>query len=294
MNNKRNILKGIFFILMSALGFALMNFFVKMAGDLPSFQKAFFRNAIATLVALLAVIKSKKSIQKVRGSIWLLILRSALGTIGIVLNFYAVETLALSDASMIQKLSPFVVIILSLIFLKEKVESYQWIAVITAFVGALFIIKPSLSGVSIGSLQAVVGAIMAGAAYTCVRGLSIRGIRGEFIIFFFSAFSCVSLIPFVIVGFVPMTGVQVLYLILVGLCATMGQFGITFAYSYARASQVSVFEYTQTLFAGLLGFFFLSQVPDSYSIVGYFIITSVGIFMIIRGARHKDEKSNNN
>ncbi|MDO5695558.1 MAG: DMT family transporter [Eubacteriales bacterium] len=286
MNKKRYMALGIFCILISSLGFALMQLFVRLAGDLPSVQKTFFRNLIATGVALIPVLKNRQRGVALKGSRWLLLLRSIFGTVGIVLNFFAVEHLSLSDASILQKLSPFVVIILSLIFLKEVVKPYQWAAVVLAFIGAIFVIKPGgETFISVGALAGLCGAVMAGSAYTCLRALSLRGIRGEFIIFFFSAFSCISLLPFVILQFQPMSGMQMIYLLLVGLAATMGQFGITFAYAFAPASRISVFEYSQIVFAALLGFTVLSQVPDIYSIIGYVIIISVGIFMMLRGAK---------
>lgn len=279
---------GVFCILISSLGFALMQLFVRLAGDLPSVQKTFFRNLIATGVALVPVLKSRRGFRDVKGSWGLLLLRSALGTIGIVLNFFAVEHLALADASILQKLSPFILIVLSLIFLKEPVRPYQWAAVAIAFIGAIFVIKPGgETFISVGALAGMGGAFAAGAAYTCLRGLSLRGVKGEFIIFFFSAFSCISLLPWVISGYVPMSGEQIFYLIMVGLAATMGQFGITFAYSFAPAGKISVFEYSQILFAAILGFFVLGQWPDLYSFIGYVIIISVGVFMMLKGKKGK-------
>ena len=49
----KNKTKGILFILLSALSFAVMNVFVKLAGDLPSVQKSFFRNLVAVVFACL-------------------------------------------------------------------------------------------------------------------------------------------------------------------------------------------------------------------------------------------------
>ena len=50
--------RGVVFIILSALLFALMNMFVKLSGDLPVFEKAFFRNAIAAVIALIVLLKN--------------------------------------------------------------------------------------------------------------------------------------------------------------------------------------------------------------------------------------------
>lgn len=295
MLEKRNkaILFGIICILISSFGFALMQLFVKLAGDLPSIQKSFFRNFFAMIIALIPLLKSKRNKLNISGSWGILILRSIFGTLGIVFNFVAVSYLDLGDASLLQKLSPFVIIILSLIFLKEKVHTYQWIAIFIAFIGVIFVVSPTGASFNIGYIYAIGGAIMAGSAYTCVRKLGIKGIKGEFIIFFFSAFSCVSLLPFVLFNYKPMSVGQLVCLVFVGLSAAMGQFGITFAYKFAPAKSISVFEYSQIIFAAILGFIVFSEIPTFNSWIGYLIIISVGIFMILKGAS-SDKKSNNN
>ena len=73
-----------------------------------------------------------------------MILRATFGTVGILCNFYAVDHLVLSDASMLNKMSPFFVIIFSFLLLKEKMSPAQALAVAGAFIGSLFVIKPTL------------------------------------------------------------------------------------------------------------------------------------------------------
>ena len=111
-----NRTKGIIFIMMSAFGFAMMSAFIKLAGDLPSFQKTFFRNIVSVIVALSLILKHKGSFFGKKENQKLLIARSTFGTIGILLNYYAIDRLVLSDANMLNKLSPFFVIIFSAIF----------------------------------------------------------------------------------------------------------------------------------------------------------------------------------
>ncbi len=164
--------------------------------------------------------------------------RSLAGTIGILCNFYAVDHLVLADASMLNKMSPFFAIIFSYFLLKEKVTPVQILAVLGAFAGSLLIIKPSFDfakvlPASIGLL----GGIMAGSAYTCVRMLGKRGVPGSFIVVFFSAFSCLATLPNLIFNYEPMSLYQWAMLILAGVSASIGQFGITAAYRFAPARQ---------------------------------------------------------
>ena len=52
--------KGIACILLAAMGFALMTFFVKLSGDVPTMEKAFFRNAFAAVIACVTLLRSEE------------------------------------------------------------------------------------------------------------------------------------------------------------------------------------------------------------------------------------------
>ena len=283
--NNNNILKGIFCIIIAGFGFALMSLFVKLSGDLPSMQKGFFRNIIAVFISSIPLIKHWKVINTPRNNTgWLvLISRSVFGTIGLVLNFYAISHISLADSSIIQKLSPFIIIILSYIFFKEEMTRFQVFAIIIAFIGITLIIKPSGNNIiSMGALAALLGALCAGIAYTCVRYLGTHNISGEFIIFFFSSLSSLMLLPYLILDYRTMTYYQLSMLILAGISATIGQYGVTFAYKFAAAKNISVFDYSQVLFSGIFGYMFFGEFPDFQSLIGYVIVISVGIVLVLR------------
>lgn len=284
INNKQ---KAIFYIICSAFFFALMNMFVRMSGDLPSIQKSFFRNLVAFFFALFVLIRSDSGFSFQKKNLPAFIGRALFGTLGIFCNFYAVDHLLLSDASILNKLSPFFAILSSYFILNEKITPIQASAVTIAFCGALLVVKPgfAVAGALIPSVIGVIGGFCAGIAYTLVRLLGQRGERGPFIVFFFSGFSCLITLPFLIFDFHPMSGAQILILLLAGLSAAGGQFTITAAYTHAPAREVSVFDYTQIIFAAALGFLFFSQLPDVWSIIGYCAISGVAVWMFIYNQR---------
>lgn len=278
--------KGIMFIVISALCFAVMNLFVKLSGDLPAIQKSFFRNFIAAFIALAILKKSGVGFHIEKKNVPLLLLRAILGTIGIIANFYAIDHLLLSDASIIQKLAPFFVIIFSFLLLKEKVSKQQILSIIIAFIGMLFVVKPSFANSELfASLIAMIGAMSAGMAYTLVRMLSQRGVKGPQIVFYFSLFSCLSVIPYLIFNFQPMTFQQIAYLLLAGIAAAGGQFAVTSAYSHSAGRDISIYDYSQVIFAALLGFIAFGQIPDYLSIIGYFVIFMVTFYMYLQNQR---------
>ena len=258
-----------------------MSLFIRLAGDVPTMQKCFFRNLVAMLIAIAALVKAHQPFRIGKGNLKYLLCRAIGGTCGLICNFYAVDHISISDASMLNKLSPFFAVICSYFVLKEKVKPFQALAVIVAFIGALFIIKPQSISTSLPSFVGMLGGFGAGVAYTMVRKLSQKGERGPFIVFFFSAFSCVVTLPYLIVDYSPMTMAQLVILICAGIAAAGGQFSITAAYSYAPAREISVFDYTQIIFAALMGFIAFGDIPDKFSIIGYVIICSVSVAMFL-------------
>ena len=275
--SKRTV--GVLFILGAALCFALMNLFVNLAGDLPVMQKVFFRNLIASVAVffLLLFQKEKFRIHSKECLFWLF-LRSFVGFLGVILNFYAIDTIgSISDASILNKLSPFFAILFSVFLLKEKPRLYEIGFVALAFLGALFVVKPTFTAASLPALAGVLSGASAGFAYSCVRILGTKGERGMMTVFFFSAFSTLVALPFFIAFYEPMTPFQLFALLMAGVSATGGQFFITAAYRFAPAKEIAVFDYSQVLFAAVLGFLFLDQLPDLFSLAGYGIIIGAAV-----------------
>ncbi|MGR3763198.1 DMT family transporter [Rossellomorea sp. NS-SX7] len=276
--------KGIILLLLSAFGFSMMAALVKLSGDVPTVQKTFFRNFVSAIIAFGFVkyygerLFGKKENQK------LLLLRSSLGAAGIVLFFYAIDHLVLSDADMLNKLSPFLTIIFASIFLKERARMFQITAIIIAFIGTLFIIKPSFSYETIPYLAGLLSAVFAAGAYTVLRVL---GTREKFytVVFYFSFFTTMILLPFVLAFYEPMSVKQWVYLLGAGFFATIGQFGITIAYKFAPAKEISIFFYSTVVYSALISIFLFGQIPDLWSIIGYIIIFGASLYMFLKNNR---------
>ncbi len=270
--------KGILHITAAAFCFAMMSFFVKLSGDVPTFEKSFFRNAIAAIVAVSSIVRSGGSFRCNKGNFVPLVIRALAGSVGILANFYALDYLAISDANMLQKLSPFFTILFSALLLKEKTNRKDWAILGAAFIGALLVIKPSFSATAYPSMIAAAGGMSAGLAYTLVRYLNLRGERNHIIVLYFSVISCGICIPFMLANFVVPTPAQLACLLGAGFAGMGGQLNMTAAYKYAPAKDISVYDYSQVIFAALLGLLFLHECPDPLSLLGYTVIIGCGIY----------------
>ena len=264
--------KGIMFILMSAFFFSLMTVFVRLAGDVPTMQKAFFRNIVAAALAAVLLVRSGNSFSVQRKNLPALFMRCSVGTIGILCNFWAVDHMRIADANILNKLSPFFAILMSVLILKEKPNRVELFSVLLAFIGAAFVAKPGAGIASFPALIAILGGFTAGTAYTYVRKLGLGGEKGPVIVFSFSMFSTLVLLPNILLNYHPMTMQQFLFLVLAGCSAAIAQLFVTAAYQNAPAKDISVFDYSQVVYAAIFGFLLFGELPDGWSFLGYAII----------------------
>lgn len=163
---------------------------------------------------------------------------------------------------------------------------------IVAILGMLLIVKPEFSSSFIPAFIGLLSGIFAASAYTCVRALSTREAPYT-IVFYFSLFSVIVLIPFSIVTFEPMSKLQVLYLFGAGLSAAVGQIGITLAYSFAAAKDISIFTYASIIFTAIFGFILFGETPDLLSTIGYVVIISASYYMFEKARRESSTQQQN-
>lgn len=282
MSNKT---KAVFCMLISALGFTFMSVTVKYVTGIPLFEKVFFRNLISLGVAFFMLKKSSAPMFGRRENQLALLARSIFGLAGVVLNFYAIANLTLADSSMLGKLSPIFVTIMACIFLKEKIDNKQILSIIITFLGALLVIKPEFSLEMLPSLSGIMSAASAGVAYTLLRYLKDKE-SPDTIIFYFSLISVVFTAPFALAEYVQPTFTQLGLLLATGVFASVGQFGITYAYKFAKATEVSIYNYSAIVFGIILGFIFFGEIPDALSLLGGAIIIAVAFYIF----KHNQKK----
>lgn len=271
---------GMIFLILSALAFTLMSVFVKLSGDLPSFQKAFFRNLISLIISLIFIIKYKCKPFGQKKNVKYLLIRAFFGTLGVIFTFYAIDNMALTDQTMIMKITPFLVIIFAAIFLKEKISLSSIMWMVMAFVGVIIVIRPDFSMETIPGFIALLGAISSAIAYTTLRYLGNKE-DPKTVVFFFSLFSTIVLLPFLFFYYTPMSLVQIVYLLSAGVFSAIGQFCITYAYKYAKPSNISIFDYVGVIFAGILGFLIFGEIIKPINYLGYSLIFIASCAMFI-------------
>ncbi len=271
--------KSVLLMTVSSLSFALMSLMVRLAGDLPLFEKVFFRNLISLIIAIVIILKKGNSFWGKKENRKFLILRGIGGLSGVLLYFYCITNMNLSDGTMLNKISPFFVILFAALFLKEKLNKHQIIAAIVAFLASMLIIKPQFDMVVLPAMMGFGSAIFAGFAYAIIRLLNLRGESPATIVFYFSLISFVVTLPGAVATFQLPTSIEWFYLIGIGIFAGIGQILMTESYQYSRASDIAPYKYLHVLFTAIISIMFLSEAPDLLSILGSVIIIGAFVYL---------------
>ena len=264
---------SVWYMLISALGFALMAACVKEVSGLgiPVLEVVAARAIVSGIISY-ADIKRKKI------SLWghnktLLIARGTVGSFALMFVYYGVTTLPLAEATVLQYLHPVFTAVLAMFFLKETIQRSTITCIIISLLGLFIIIQPNLQldnvvhypWISIGS--AVMGALGSAIAYVIIKKLT-KTDDSSVIIFYFPliAFpiSMIMLGSDFVVPSLAATGL----LILVGIFTQVGQVGLTKALHSADANKATAYAYVQVLFSVFIGWAYFSEVPMTTTIIG--------------------------
>jgi drug/metabolite transporter (DMT)-like permease len=275
--------------------FVGMQAFIKLAGIVPAGQIVFYRSFFAMVPILIllawtgeirtAFHTSRPGRHVVRGMV---------GVSSMALGFFALTRLPLPEAIMLNYAQPLLVVVISALVLGERVRTFRWTAVGIGFLGVLIISWPKLtlfaSDEGMGSAEALgVVAALASAAISAVALLQVRSLvatdKSATVVIWFSLTASVAGLLTMPFGWAPLTGWQVFFLVMAGICGGIAQVLMTEAYRYASVATVAPFEYSSILFGLVVGYLLFADIPTTHSIVGGAIVVGSGLMIIWREQR---------
>jgi len=262
-------------MILASICFAVMAAMVKYLGHLPLTEIIFFRNLSIMLIVPL-MLKNKKI------SFWgnnklLLILRSLLSGFIMVAYFYSITAMNLTDAVTIKQLSPFFIILLASILLREKISFKLVTIFVFAFLGTLLVIKPGFRLNMYPAIIGLLGAVLTAGSHVAVRRLGSTDHPLVIVNYFGYIIGLVALGILLWQGNFYIPDILNLFILnLLGLVGLGGQIALTKAYQMAPTKLVSLYLYSQIIFSIFLEILFFQEIPDLLSISGAFLIIISG------------------
>jgi len=190
----------------------------------------------------------------------------------------AVKYMPLAEASAIAFLGPLLIVVMSVLFLKEKVEPARWIAVLCGFIGVLVIIRPGSSVFTWAALFPLANAVAFASYQILTRRLS--GLESPYTSIFYAGLIGTLLLsatlPYVWVR--PQNGLHMTLFVLTGALGGLSHLILIKAYAYAPASRLAPFSYTQLIWVATIGYLVFGDFPDTWSLVGIGILMASGLY----------------
>ena len=289
--NIKNLNAGVKYMLIASFTFAIMGAFAKLASEsMSSLEVVFFRNIAGVIIIGLAILK--KPMTHKGGKPFLLFFRGFMGFVALLAFFYNIAHIPLGDAMTYSKTSPIFTAIFAFLFLNEKLAWQGWVAVFVGFIGIVFITEPSGIGFSKYDILGIFSGVGAALAYTSVRELKayydtraivlsfmLTGTVGPLILFFLSPYVNIEELDFVFAEFVIPQGIVWVYLIAMGLFATLSQVLMTKAYGETKAGIVGAVSYTNILFSIMVGVMLGDSLPSLSMTFGITLIVLAGLMV---------------
>ena len=278
-------------MLIASFTFAVMGAFAKLASQsMSSLEVVFFRNIAGVILIGIAVLK--KPMVHEGGKPFLLFFRGFMGFVALLAFFYNIAHISLGDAMTYSKTSPIFTAIFAWAFLHEKLASKAWIAVFIGFIGIVFITQPSGIGFSKYDLLGIFSGVGAALAYTSVRELKryydtraivlsfmLTGTIGPILLFLVSPYINMPELDFIFATFVMPQGIVWIYVIAMGVLATISQVLMTKAYGETKAGIVGAVSYTNIFFSIVVGLLLGDSFPSFITLFGISLIVFAGILV---------------
>lgn len=279
--------KAALFMIIAAFFYALVAAIVKSIDGIPIFERLFFRTAFGTIFIVVIVIRNHipwKGVNRIG-----LVSRGVTGFIAAAFYYMALTSAPIADTVTITNTYPFLVVVLSAVFLGEKIRPYHIIALLLSFSGALLIIRPGFTDLNLFYIYALLGSVFLATTYTILKHVRETD-SSEVLILYYSVIATLLCIPFMLMGhFVIPDWYQLLQLIGLGLAGSLYQWFLNFAYKYAPAGEVSIYSYTSIVFSSAMGIILWGEYPVLTTTLGMVSI-AVGAFVIFRrDGRSRDE-----
>ena len=280
--------RGAAFVSVGSLTLVVMGMAVKVLGTrIPTVEILFFRSAIGFLVVLpmfwrnpLAPLRTGRPVLHfVRGSI---------GTLGNLLFFWTLTHMLLADAMALQFSRPLFMIPLAVAMLGETVGWHRALVTVVGFIGILVYSRPFTAGFDPGVFVGAAGALTGSLVIITIKRLA-KTEPIPVIMFYYAFWAAVLTFPLAVWDWVtPTWWFELPLLVMVGILGMSGQWMITQGFTMGDASALAPLDYLRIVYAAILGYIVLGELPGVWSYAGMALI--VGSSLVLMRSEAKRAK----
>jgi drug/metabolite transporter (DMT)-like permease len=295
-NNAPDTLRGAIWMVIACACFSSMNGIIRHLGqDLPTLVLVFFRCLFGLLAMLPWLLKpGLSSLRASRRSLH--VVRVVMAFVAMSAWFYGLTLMPLAEATALSFTMPLFASIAAVLFLGEVMRARRWTATLIGFAGAMIILRPGAVTISDATYYVLFATVLMAVSQTIVKLLSRSEHPNATVFWLVFLMTPVSFVPALFVWQTPTAG-QFLWLIALGMVATLGHQCMARSLGSTDATAVYPLDFTRLIFAALIGYLAFSELPDFWTWVGAAVIMSSSIYIahreaaLRRAARLADSKA---
>ena len=286
----RDRLRGVLWMLASAVGFSVMSLCVKVASaELPTMQLVFARSAF--MAALTFAVLRRTGGTALGHDRRTLLARGVVGATALSLFYFGIGRLPLGDAVTIQYTAPVWTALTAALLLGERLRALVVGGAALSLAGVVLVSRPTilfgdatapLDGWGVAAVASA--AVLSGLAYTFVRKLR-QTDAPMTIIFYLSWVGMAGAAPFALGGWPAPEGAEWALLLTIGLATHLGQVGLTKGMQLLEAGTASAVGYVQVVLAFVWGALFLGDRVDALSVGGAALVVSSVLLIVVGRTR---------
>ncbi len=267
---------GIAITLVANLFFATASSLVwNFQGKFPTIQIIFIQNVVS-LFCILPIALRKGWARLKTNELQIHLIRDLFGVSSYYLYFLAIRYLNLVDATTLNYAGPFFVPFVWWIWMKEKFEGRIWWSIIIGFIGVAVILNPSADILQMGFVFGIFAGMTSAVALVAVRALNLKKEPMSRTLFYYFSIAALLTFPFAWAAWIPPSGREWLFCILIGMATSVGQVLLTIAYRYGTAAYLSPLGYATVIYNCLISYFIFQKPLGWRSVVGTFLIVVGG------------------
>ena len=266
-------LRGIIWITLGSVAFALNDVFIKTLGrSIDAFELALFRYSIGVVILAPLFWRAGFAGLKTR-RLRLHATRLVIASIAQVGTLVAVINLPLASATSLSFSRIVFTTIVAIVLLREVVTRQRWWATGIGFVGVIVMLRPGPEGIDPIAAVAVGAAMSFAIANVMIRMLASTEPAVRILFYYHIGGVLVFLVPAILVWRTPV-GIQWPMAAGIGLLTTLGMVAFVRGFAVGEASVIGPMEYTRLVYAALLGLLIFGETPDVWTVLGALIIVA--------------------
>ena len=292
-SSNSSAIKGFLFALSGFAIFSMHDALVKVLSDYSIFQIIFFAMLFGYVPFSLARITSERPQSLKPKNLTLVLLRSIFTVGGLCFAFLSFSMLPMVETYVLLFCTPLIISVLAIVFLGETIALVRWFAIGLGLLGVIIVLRPTMESIELGHLFGICSAVCGSGVAIISRKIGQLENAATLIIFPLIANIIVtgSMLFFV---YKPMPLNDLALMFLIGTFALTGQLLILLAYRSAPAGLIAPTQYSQIIWAIILGSLFFGESIDVFVILGSVITVASGVLILWRETHASSTKPNLN